>query len=153
MIRLLVWATLFVLIAPAAMADPIKSPVDAVRWLHKRLYPSQYVTPAPETKPAPRPRVKRGFKKTPPPVTEAPQTETAPRVTPAPPRARPKAGRSKPIAQPQRGRSTVTRTAGISARDCARLRAAYAQYGNLINMGGQGYSPAQVAYARRQCGV
>lgn len=44
----------------------------------------------------------------------------------------------------------------ISKRDCARLRNAIAKYGEgLVMMGAaaKGYSAAQVAWARRQCGI
>ncbi len=140
LIGLLVVAAL-VLSAPKAKAEPAaKTPIDLLIEARKVFWPHEVQEVSPATLPAPRLRTKRGFKKAPPPVADTPQPEVAPRVTPAPPRAK-----VKPKPKP--------RAAGISARDCARLRAAYARYGDLINMGGQGYSPADVAWARRQCRV
>ena len=141
----------------SATAQPIKTPLDLILSIHKRAFPSQYVQP-PQAEPAPKPRlrVKRGFKKPPPPVAETLQQEAAPRVTPAPPRAKVKP-RPKPKAAPRQTRARVVvvkPASSISAADCARLRAAVAEHGSKrVNRGGFGYSPADVAYARRECGV
>jgi hypothetical protein len=159
MIRLLVIIVIVLLVAPA-FADPIKTPADLVGWLHKRLYPSKYVeTKQPEATPVPPERPAK-FRPTTRP--HRPKAATAPIAQPDPPKVERAAGPPKPRAKPRKAKPravakpkarVVQRGGGVSASDCARLRRAYAKYGNLINMGGEGYSAADVAYARRECRV
>jgi hypothetical protein len=154
---------------PKARAEPKPDPLKQIEqwlWPPRNKPPVPVPTPRPAPAPVPPPEVLEAIPDPPPVVEPPPAPVPAPPKIEAPPpkiekeaplpkrpRIRPK---PKPPAQPRKPDQQAPAPRGISAADCARLRNAVATYGaGMVEMGARmrGYSSAQIAYAKRACGV